>query len=262
MPIPTHHRSLAAIAGLILAGAAAFAASPSAASSAAAPMTARAASPAASPAASIAAAVSPAARPAARPGRAATLAAPRRAAAAATRCDGAVTHTVDASKAPATRPRVCLTVGGIVRFEKLGPAELTVTPDWAADCFYAAGVHMCRLLQARTVTFAWSVDGAGQLLRVRVVDALPSPACESGDQTVSIDAAEQLPWWSTCVHVGATLRFKNLGPDALQVTPRPGAICHYEAGVHSCRTLTAVTLDVIANSGRPTSRSMSVVVIP
>ena len=158
-------------------------------------------------------------------------------------CQGAVIYVVNATQnaAPA-----CIAVGGIVRIENLGPGELTATPTGWVDCFYAAGVHSCRLIHAGNVRFSWSSGSVQRQLAVRVAAAArptqPAPACVPAGETYSIDTNDEMRWWSLCLKVGATLRVVNLGPGELAVNPRAAVSCYYEGGVHVCRIVAPATI--------------------
>jgi hypothetical protein len=162
-------------------------------------------------------------------------------------CSGSVEFPVPAGQSVPQRAPVCVTVGGVVRFEAIGSSPLTATPATAVDCFYAAGIRSCRLLRPGSVVFTWPVGPQSQRLAVTVADALPATACAGSGTTVRVSAADELPWWSPCLRVGATLRVEDLGPGALTVTPAAAVECHYEAGVHACLIVAAGTLGVVAD---------------
>jgi hypothetical protein len=58
-----------------------------------------------------------------------------------------------------------------------------------------------------------------------------------------INAADRgPPWKPLCITVGAVLRFENLGPDNLKITPRDKVDCWYEGGVVECRLIQTGTV--------------------
>jgi hypothetical protein len=83
-------------------------------------------------------------------------------------CLGAVMYTVDAADTGPPWPAPCLGVGGVVRLENVGPGELSEDPVDAVSCFYAAGVHECRLLRAGTVQLTVTRDEQTRSLTVVV----------------------------------------------------------------------------------------------
>jgi hypothetical protein len=69
-----------------------------------------------------------------------------------------------------------------------------------------------------------------------------SPKC-LGTIVHRINAADTGPRWKPlCITVGAVLRFENLGPDSLKITPRDKVDCWYEAGVVECRLIQTGTV--------------------
>jgi hypothetical protein len=158
-------------------------------------------------------------------------------------CQGAVIHTVDANQSPSP---ACVAIGGIVRIENLGPGLLTTTPAGSVDCFYAAGVHQCRLIHTGAVRFTWTSGSVQRELAVRVISAArpgqPSPACVQPGNTYSVDTNDEMRWWSMCLKVGATLRVQNAGPGELDWNPASAVRCYYEAGVHDCRIVSPGTV--------------------
>jgi hypothetical protein len=155
--------------------------------------------------------------------------------AAAAVCQGAVTHSVDVSQ-PGPPAPLCIAVGGVVRLVNLGPGQQTAQPSTAVNCYYAGGVHQCRLIRAGTVRFTLAPDA--RVLTVRVpasVPGQPSTACSSPGTVVDIDTNDELSWWSPCLRVGATLRIVNLGPGLLSRTPADAVTCQYAAGIHACQ---------------------------
>jgi hypothetical protein len=64
-----------------------------------------------------------------------------------------VRHVINASDTGPPWKPLCITVGGVLRFENLGPGSLTTTPSDKVDCFDAAGVYECRLIRTGTARF-------------------------------------------------------------------------------------------------------------
>lgn len=180
-------------------------------------------------------------------------------------CFGAVVHTVDANEGGPPWPAVCITVGGVVRLEHLGPEYLSVNPSNKVSCFYAAGVHVCRLVQTGTVRFTIRNSKGTRPLTVVVAEATsppkPSPACMDA-ATFTIDANDGGPPWSAmCLKVGAVLRVENLGPDGFSVKPSGTVSCWYEAGVRECRFVKAGTVTFTITRPEVEIRSLTVVAI-
>ena len=173
-------------------------------------------------------------------------------------CQGAVIYVVNATQGAAP---ACIAIGGIVRFENVGPGELSSTPAGAVDCLYAAGVHQCRLIKSGSVRFSWSSGSVQRQLAVRVAAAArptqPAPACVPAGQTYDVDTNEEMRWWSLCLKVGATLRVVNLGPGELSVNPSAAVRCYYEAGIHACRIVAPGTITFTATE--PVTRSLLVI---
>jgi len=177
-------------------------------------------------------------------------------------CLGAVTYKIDASRRGPPRS-LCITVGGVLWIENLGPDGLSVSPADKVSCYYEAAVHSCRLVKTGTVRFAITSAQVTRVITVRVAKAStppkPSPAC-TGATTYTFDAAESGPSWSAlCVKVGAVIRLENLGPDGLSVNPSGAVSCHYEAGVHQCRLVKAGTVTFTISGAQ--DRELTVVVI-
>lgn len=179
-------------------------------------------------------------------------------------CEGAVLRTVQVRTLPSTPLRLCITVGGVLRMQGSGPGTMTATPRSRVDCFYAGGVHQCRLLRTGPLRLTFS---EGQTRRVFVTVARatrppkPSPACLPRQTVFPVDGTENgMPWWAECMKVGAVVRFENLGPGRLSVTPRRAVSCRYAAGVHSCRLRSAATVRFLVR-GEVDTRPFIVVAI-
>ena len=129
-------------------------------------------------------------------------------------------HTVDVAQ-PGPLPPLCIAVGGVVRLVHSGPGSLVAQPSTSVNCFYAAGIHQCRLIRTGTVRFTLAADA--RVLTVQVPAAVPGAALDGllteGQLGPDFDTNEEMPRWSPCLRVGATLRVVNLGPGLLKVTP-------------------------------------------
>ncbi|GLW28293.1 hypothetical protein [Actinoplanes regularis] len=178
----------------------------------------------------------------------------------ATACEGAVVHEVDAAQ-PGALPPLCIAVGGVVRVVNTGPGSLVAQPATMADCFYAAGTYQCRLIRTGSVRLTLATGARELLVRVpATAPGQPSTACSPAGSVVNLDTAEELPWWSPCLRLGATLRVVNLGPGLLSATPADAVTCHYEAGVHACRFRRPASVVFTATSDA-TTRSVTAVVV-
>jgi hypothetical protein len=69
------------------------------------------------------------------------------------KCLGTIVHRINAGDTGPRWKPLCITVGGVLRFENLGPDGLTMTPQGKVDCWYEGGVYECRLVQTGTVRF-------------------------------------------------------------------------------------------------------------
>ena len=179
---------------------------------------------------------------------------------AATACEGAVVHSVDAAQ-PGALPRLCIALGGVVRIINLGPGSLAAQPSTLVDCFYAAGTHQCRLIRAGTVRFTLAPDA--RVLTVQVPAAVPgqpTTACSPPGSVVNLDTTEEMPWWAPCLRIGATLRVVNLGPGLLKAAPADAVTCRYEAGIHACQFRRPATV-VFTATVDPASRSVTAVAV-
>jgi hypothetical protein len=180
-------------------------------------------------------------------------------------CRGAVEYRIDASDTGPARQRLCITVGGVLRVENLGPEGFSQSPLDKADCEYEAAVRTCRLIQTGIVRF--TIDNGHQIRKLTVVVARassppkPAPACMNAGTTFPIDASDGgPPWWAVCMKLGAEVRVENLGPDGLAVSPSNAVSCRYEAAIHQCRLVTAGTV-TFTTAGTGGVRSLTVVAI-
>jgi len=177
-------------------------------------------------------------------------------------CRGAVVHPVDAAGIGRPWPRLCIQIGGVLRLENLGPDGLRTSPTGKLDCFYAAGVHSCRLVHTGSVRLDFAgdrqltLDIAGQVSPPR-----PAPACDPVG-TYTVDASQGgPPPPALCVQLGAVLRIANLGPAGFTATPENNVSCRYEAGVRDCRTVRAGTVTLTTTYDGQETRTLNVVVL-
>jgi hypothetical protein len=181
-------------------------------------------------------------------------------AAGAAACEGAVVHSVDVAQ-PGPLPPLCVAVGGVVRLVNIGPGSLVAQPSTMVNCFYAAGTYQCRLIRSGTVRFTLAPGARELTVQVpAAVPGQPSTACSPRGSVVDFDTNEEMPWWSPCLRVGATLRVVNLGPGLLRFTPADAVTCRYEAGIHACqfRRPASVVFTATLDS---TSRSVTAVAV-
>jgi hypothetical protein len=159
------------------------------------------------------------------------------------KCLGTVVHRINAADTgPPWRP-LCITVGGVLRFENLGPDSLTMTAPGKVDCGYAAGTFECRLVQTGTVRFTVTRGENSRSLNVVIAKAPDKPGADPACPrvtTYTLDAADGgPPWPSICMKLNTTLRIVNFGPDGFTVSPAENVAGWYEAGVrqfHFVRT--------------------------
>jgi hypothetical protein len=147
------------------------------------------------------------------------------------KCLGTIVHRINAADTGPPWKPLCITVGGVLRFENLGPDSLTMTPKDKADCWYAAGVFECRLVQTGTVRFTVARGDKDRSLTVvaKASKGGPNPSCLSTDYT--LDAGDVgPPWPSICMKLNTMLRIVNFGPDGFTVSPAANVSGWYEAG--------------------------------
>ncbi|MET8150176.1 hypothetical protein ACIBSW_24215 [Actinoplanes sp. NPDC049668] len=168
-------------------------------------------------------------------------------------------HTVDAAS-PGKLPPLCIAVGGVVRVVNIGPGSLVARPADKVDCFYAAGTYQCRLI--RTGTVRLTLDARELAVRVPAsVPGKPSTACKPAGSVVDLDTTEEMPWWSPCLRLGATLRVVNLGPGMLAYSPANAVSCYYEGGVHACKFRRPASVVFTATRDSDNVRSVTAVVV-
>ena len=180
------------------------------------------------------------------------------------RCLGAVTYTIDTAKKAPPRTRLCIAVGGVVEVRNLGPGDLAVSPGHKVSCYYEAAVHPCRLIQTGSVTFTISRPNGNQVVTVSVAKASspprPAPACLGAKTVFTLDAVtSQADWPAICMKLGALVRFTQLGPDGLSVSPAGAVSCSYEAAVHPCRLVKPGTVTFTVAGPHP--RTLTVVAV-
>jgi hypothetical protein len=180
------------------------------------------------------------------------------------KCLGMVRHVINASDTGPPWKPLCITVGGVLRFEDLGPGSLTTTPSDKVDCFYAAGVFECRLI--RTGTARFTVTGGDKPRSVTVTIA-KAPANPGADEvcprlaTHTVDASDgAMPWPAICVRLGTMLRIVNFGPDRLAVSPAANVSGWYEGGVRQLTFVKTGTVTFTFTYEGTQTRTLTVVV--
>jgi hypothetical protein len=177
------------------------------------------------------------------------------------KCLGAVEFIVNAASKGSS---VCIAVGGIVRVEQLGPGPgLRVDRRDKVSCFYAGGVHVCRLIFTGTVKFRIEYPMAAITVTVTIAQASsppqPSPAC-SDDEELVVSAHDAMPFSGRCVRVGSHIRLEDVEPQGFTVNPANAVSCLREPAVSRCRfTKTATVGFTFAN--RPATDILYVVAI-
>jgi hypothetical protein len=150
------------------------------------------------------------------------------------KCLGTIVHEINAADTGPPWKRLCITVGGVVRFSNLGPDSLTMTARDKVDCRYAAGTFECRLVQTGTARFTVSRGENLRSLTVVIAKAPsnpgPDPACPRVAYT--LDATDDgPPWGAICMKVNTMLRIVNFGPEGFAVSPAANVSGWYEGGV-------------------------------
>ena len=151
------------------------------------------------------------------------------------KCLGAIVHRINAADTGPPWKPLCVTVGGVLRFENLGPDSLTMTARDKVDCRYAAGTFECRLVQTGTVRFTVARGAENRGLTVVIAKAPSSsgsqPACPRVT-TYTLDATDGgPPWGAICMKLNTMLRIVNFGPEGFAVSPAANVSGGYEAGV-------------------------------
>jgi hypothetical protein len=181
-------------------------------------------------------------------------------------CLGAVIHTINAPDGGPPWPSLCMAVGGLLRFEYLGPGYLNAVSWDKVDCDYEGGVHECRLIHTGTVRFTVTNSHGARPFTLVVAPAAsppkPSPAC-TATAPYRYDAAGGGPEWrALCLKIGAVLVVENLGPEGFTATPGNLLSCRYEAAVRTCTFVKAGTVTfTIQHSPEWETRTLHVVVI-
>jgi len=151
------------------------------------------------------------------------------------RCLGTVVHRINAADTGPPWKPLCITVGGVLRFENLGPDALTMTARSKVDCGYAAGTFECRLIQTGTVRFTVARGENNRSLTVVIAKAPSNPGADPACPrvtTYTLDAADGgPPWPAICMKLNTTLRIVNFGPDGFTVSPAANVSGWYEAGI-------------------------------
>jgi hypothetical protein len=149
-------------------------------------------------------------------------------------CLGTIVHRIDAADTGPPWKPLCVTVGGVLRFENLGPGALNLKARDKVDCRYEAGVYECRLIRTGTVRFTVTTGDQDRGLTVVIAkapsDPGPDPSCPRV-ATYTLDAAEPAPPWpSICMKLGTMVRIVNFGPDGFTVSPAANVSGWYQDG--------------------------------
>jgi hypothetical protein len=147
-------------------------------------------------------------------------------------CLGAIVHRINAADTGPPWKPLCISVGGVLRFENLGPGNLRAIGQSKAECWYEAGVHECRLVQTGTVRFTVTQGEKSRSLAVVVKapsNSGPVTACLPADYTLDA-GADNPPWPSVCMKLNTMLRVVNFGPDGFSVSPAANVSGGYQDG--------------------------------
>ena len=160
-------------------------------------------------------------------------------------CLGAVYYTLDTAVAVPHWPKLCISIGGVLRLANEGPGGVSRSPADKVSCFYAGGVHECRLIKTGTIQFTLVKPYGTRVLHLVVTGSSPgpAPACVPADGTHVVNVQEGGPPWSAiCMKLGAVLRLENHGPGNFTAEPATAVSCWYEAGIRECRFMRAATV--------------------
>ena len=180
------------------------------------------------------------------------------------KCLGAVVHRINAADAGPPWQPLCITVGGVLRFENLGPGSLSMTAREKVDCGYAAGTFQCRLLHTGPVRFTVTRDDTTRSLSVVITRARTNPGADPACPrvtTYTLDATDDgPPWRSICMKRNTTLRIVNFGPGNFTVSPAANVSGWYEAGVRQFRFIRTGTVRFTLTYPDGGTRTFTVVV--
>jgi hypothetical protein len=180
-------------------------------------------------------------------------------------CLGTVVHRINAADTGPPWKPLCIAVGGVLRFENLGPDGLTMTARDKVDCGYAAGTFQCRLVQTGTVRFTVTRGDTNRSLNVVITKARSNhgaadPACPRVTDYV-LDATDGgPPWPSICMKLNTTLRIVNFGPEGFSTSPAANVSGWYEAGVRQFRFVKTGTVRFTLTYPEGGTRTFTVVV--
>ncbi len=160
---------------------------------------------------------------------------------------------------------VCITVGGKVRIQLLGPGKLSVSDRGKTTCHYEAAVHSCRLLYTGSLRFTAELPTGRKHLNVEIAAAVspprPSPACMSAGP-FTYDIREEYIWVSTyCVKLGSVLTIVNTSLWSMAVNPPSAASCREVDAGRECRFPKAATVKFTFTRQGVADRVMYVVAI-
>ncbi|HEU5111087.1 MAG TPA: hypothetical protein VFT95_21305 [Micromonosporaceae bacterium] len=181
------------------------------------------------------------------------------------KCHGTIVHRINAAdRGPPWKP-LCITVGGVLRFENIGPGNLRVSPLDKVDCWYEGGVVECRLIQTGTVRFTVTRDDKPRGLTVVIAKAPsnpgPDPACPRV-YTYTLDAADISPYSNAiCMKLNTMLRIVNFGPDGFTVSPTANVSGWYQDGERQFTFVKTGTVTFTLTYPDGGTRTFTVVVI-
>ena len=172
--------------------------------------------------------------------------APPRPTSTSPRCLGTIVHRINAADTGPPWKPLCITVGGVLRFEHLGPDALTMSARDKVDCWYEGGVFECRLVQTGTVRFTVTQGEKKRSLTVVIAKAPSDPGPDAACPrvaTYTLDAAEfGPPWPAICMKLNTMLRIVNFGPDGFSVSPAANVSGGYQDGERQFRLVKTGTV--------------------
>jgi len=181
------------------------------------------------------------------------------------KCLGTIVHRINSGDTGPPWKPLCITVGGLLRFENLGPGGLRSSGPNKADCWYEGGVHECRLIQTGTVRFIVDRGDKSRSLSVTIAKAPSNPGPETACPrvaTYTLDADRGgPPAPAICMKLGTMVRIVNFGPDGLSVSPAANVSGWYLDGERQFNLVKTGTVRFILTYPDGGTRTFVVVVI-
>ncbi len=180
-------------------------------------------------------------------------------------CHGAIVYKVEADDIGRSVSSVCVTVGGEIHIEHLGPGSLSAS-DWTkAECNYEAGMHWCRLLHTGSLKFTVDLPGGRKHINVEIAAAIspprPAPACMNTG-TFTYDLNQEYIWVPAyCVKLGSVLKLLNANSASIVASPANAVSCRNVGSSHECLFHTAATVKLTLPRQGTQDRLMYVVAI-